>query len=382
MKCKGLARGIASVTMATLVATSFAGCNLSLSDNQNTSSSTDDSNQESNEVEVTVNIGDKKVVAEGTKDMTVGELLDNAGIVLSSKDSVEPQADVKWADAGASSITIKRFATVTVTDGTTTKKVELVGGTVEEAIANSGFNKDDYEAPSNGDEFVTDGMTITLVLLKEGFEKKDGKGYYYSKGQVQTGGIVGSDENGYYYADENGVIDLGYCDAIKDGDTAWNVINGEATKAETDSQLALNHALAAVAKCTDSSMTKEEKLRACFDYLRTSYLEGVRHDPPYKEMDWPVIYADDIFVYGKGDCFSYGAAFAYMARGIGYTETYACNSGGHGWAEVDNLVYDPEWSLHNQEDNFFGVRYDDETSSVKYWKGIQDGAEWKRIKVE
>ena len=110
MKCKGLARGIASVTMATLVATSFAGCNLSLSDNQNTSSSKDDSNQESNEVEVTVNIGDKKVVAEGTKDMTVGELLDNAGIVLSSKDSVEPQADVKWADAGASSITIKRFA--------------------------------------------------------------------------------------------------------------------------------------------------------------------------------------------------------------------------------------------------------------------------------
>ena len=42
-----------------------------------------------------------------------------------------------------------------------------------------------------------------------------------------------------------------------------------------------------------------------------------------------------MFVDGAGNCFSYGAAFAYMAKAIGYKNVYCCNSGGHGWAEVD-----------------------------------------------
>ena len=214
-----------------------------------------------------------------------------------------------------------------------------------------------------------------------GFVTVDGVSYYYNAdGELQTGGIVGSDADGYYYADESGVIDTGYCNAVSFEGEDWNVIDGKATKVETESDRTLFYALEAVSQYTDSSMTREQKLRVCFDHLKEDYLEGVRHDPPYNEMDWPVIYANDIFVYGKGDCFSYGAAFAYMAKAIGYTESYACNSGGHGWAEIDGLFYDPEWDMHHNEYNHYGVAPDD-PNDVDYSGGIAPGAEWMHVKV-
>ena len=214
-----------------------------------------------------------------------------------------------------------------------------------------------------------------------GFVKEDdGAAHYYINGEIQKNGIVGDEKNGYYYADGDGVINLGYCDSITANDAEWNIINGKATKVTTESDLTLNAALKAVAKCTKNTMSREEKLRACFDYLKTNYLEGVRHDPPYNEMDWPVVYANDIFVYGKGDCFSYGAAFAYMAKAIGYTEAYACNTGGHGWAEVDGKYYDPEWDMHHNEYNHFGVSPGDDCD-VDYVNTLQPDVEWMRIKV-
>lgn len=214
-----------------------------------------------------------------------------------------------------------------------------------------------------------------------GFVKEDdGTAHYYINGEIQKNGIVGDEKNGYYYADGDGVINLGYCDSITANDAEWNIINGKATKVTTESDLTLNAALKAVAKCTKNTMSREEKLRACFDYLKTNYLEGVRHDPPYNEMDWPVVYANDIFVYGKGDCFSYGAAFAYMAKAIGYTEAYACNTGGHGWAEVDGKYYDPEWDMHHNEYNHFGVAPGDDCD-VDYVNTLQPDVEWMRIKV-
>lgn len=127
-------------------------------------------------------------------------------------------------------------------------------------------------------------------------------------------------------------------------------------------------------------MTRDEKLRACFDGIKNDYLEGVRHDPPYTEIDWPVLYANDIFVYGKGDCFSYGAAFAYIGKAIGCSECYACNSGGHGWAEIEGKYYDPEWDMHHQEYNHFGVLPDD-PCDVDYSNTLTEGVDWMHVLV-
>lgn len=134
----------------------------------------------------------------------------------------------------------------------------------------------------------------------------------------------------------------------------------------------------AVEKCTESGMTKEEKLKNAFDYLKKNYLEGVRRSD-YREIDWPAVYAGDLLIGGKGDCFSYGAAFAYMAKAIGYEECYACNSGGHGWAEVDGKIYDPEWSMHSSKYSYFGMSYDD-PCDVAY-KGSIGWADWTHVKV-
>lgn len=151
-----------------------------------------------------------------------------------------------------------------------------------------------------------------------------------------------------------------------------------AEKKAVDNDEILGYAREALKKCTDSSMSKEEKLKKAFKYLQNNYLEGIVR-PTYTGNDWAKVYAKDLFVGGKGDCFSYGAAFAYMAKAIGYTESYACNSGGHGWAEINGKIYDPEWSMHSRQHSYFGMSYD-EPCDVAY-KGAIGWADWTHVKV-
>lgn len=125
-------------------------------------------------------------------------------------------------------------------------------------------------------------------------------------------------------------------------------------------------------------MTKKEKLKACFDFVKTYPECSLR--PHYMGMDWPVIYADDIFVSKTGNCFSYAAAFAYMAKAIGYGEVYCCNSGGHGWAEIDGLVYDPEWSKHDHLYSYYALSYDTHTDQ-DYKGAIAARRPWMHIKI-
>lgn len=214
----------------------------------------------------------------------------------------------------------------------------------------------------------------------DGFVVIDNQTYFFSDGVLQTNDIVGNSEEGYYYAGSDGAIDYGYCDGVTIDGIDYIIINGKAWSVFTESDKALFQAARDVAKCTETSMTKEEKLKCAFDYLKTNYLEGVRHNPPYRESDWPVVCADDLFVYGKGDCYSYGAAFAYLGKAIGCSDCYAVNSGGHGWAEIEGLIYDPEWSMHSSNYPYYAMTYD-EKCDVPYKSSISDGADWKRKEI-
>ena len=158
-------------------------------------------------------------------------------------------------------------------------------------------------------------------------------------------------------------------------------INGKAMEGMSPESLeTLLRAQAVVAGITNDSMTKEQKLRVCFDYVKEAYLEIKPRIPHYLGMDWPVIYANDMFVNGAGNCCSYAAAFAYMAKAIGYDEVYCCNSGGHGWAEIDGLIYDPEWSKWHHVYNYFALSYD--TPTDQGYKGaIGAGKPWMRVKI-
>lgn len=139
-------------------------------------------------------------------------------------------------------------------------------------------------------------------------------------------------------------------------------------------------AQAVVAGITNDGMTKEQKLRVCYDYVKVAYPEIKPRIPHYTGMDWPVIYANDMFVNGAGNCCSYAAAFAYMAKAIGYDEVYCCNSGGHGWAEIDGLVYDPEWSKWHHAYDYFALSYNTRTDQ-DYKGAIGAGKPWMRIKI-
>ena len=158
-------------------------------------------------------------------------------------------------------------------------------------------------------------------------------------------------------------------------------VNGKEMAGMSPESLAtLQRAQAVVARITNDSMSREQKLRACFDYVKTAYREINPRIPHYKGMDWPVVYANDMFVNGAGNCCSYAAAFAYMAKAIGCEEVYCCNSGGHGWAEIDGLVYDPEWSKWHHTYNYFALSYNTPTDQ-DYKGAIGAGHPWMRIKI-
>ena len=109
---------------------------------------------------------------------------------------------------------------------------------------------------------------------------------------------------------------------------------------------------------TTPDMTKSQKLRACFDYVRDHYRYfSWRNFVP--KPDWEMDFAEDMFYRGgRGDCFSYGAAFAYLANAVGMKNVYAISSGGHGWAEIGGKIYDPDWALVSKADSYFAMSYD------------------------
>ena len=164
-----------------------------------------------------------------------------------------------------------------------------------------------------------------------------------------------SDEDAkYYFFNENGAWKETCRNTSQDG-TDWVVIKGVANKVVTESDKTLYRAMNLLVTVTNDSMTDEQKLRAAFDHIKNGYVEFNPRIPHDRSWNWPVIYANDIFVgtgsgrTGRkgGNCLSCAAAFGYMAKAIGYEGVYACNSGGHGWIEIDGKVYDPEWERHH-----------------------------------
>lgn len=201
-------------------------------------------------------------------------------------------------------------------------------------------------------------------LTLSGWNEENGKIYYYNAdGTLPKGKTVVyatfKGVEGYWYL-ENGVLDLTSRCGVTVNGTNWIVTEGKARKAVSESDKTLFRAFQAVEKATTPNMTKAEKLKACFDYVKTAYKETRPRTPHYLGADWTIIYANDMFVRGKGNCCSYAAAFAFMAKALGYENVYGCNSGGHGWAEIDGLIYDPEWSKgHGTAANhyYFGITY-------------------------
>ena len=254
--------------------------------------------------------------------------------------------------------------------------------------------------------FNIGGRTVRFVNgvpQHQGYVTINGKMYYYNaNGELQRDGLVGSSKEGWRYADKDGVVQLNYTGlasnsagtwyvtnglldrtlrtAVTIGGRDYNIINGKALEVKTEKDETLFNALKIMTKVTKTTMSKSEKLRACWNHLTSDYGENNPRIPDYYGEGWVEMYANDIFVGGTGNCFSYGAAFAYLAKACGYSRCYACNSGGHGWAEVEGLIYDPEWSMHNSGYTYYGMSYD-EPCDVAYGSAISAGEWWMHVAV-
>ena len=229
-----------------------------------------------------------------------------------------------------------------------------------------------------------------------------GKSYYFnSAGYVVTGfqNIGGK----LYYLPADGIIRTGWNSApegsyyvLSDGSVAVNtVIGGQmigangiaAGSAAAAQQAAAQQAAALQAQAaaqqvqaaapvsefhgvclrildqiTTPGMTNEQKLAAAYSYVINATTYKRTYDTP--AGDWTKSYAMDIYSTGQGNCYRYAAAFAYLARAIGYdvrvcTGQISARRGGttpHGWVEVyyggQWLICDPDMQDADGRDYF------------------------------
>lgn len=199
--------------------------------------------------------------------------------------------------------------------------------------------------------------------------------FYYEQGKKVTG--LKKIQNNYYYFASNGIQKTGW-QKIGDDYYYFKIANGKKGFMETSktvngirlgkkgkakitskSEAKLNVLIRAnqiVEKAVRPEMKKSEKLQKCFDYLLKHF--QYRGSPVFEYSgQWELDYAMDLFESGHGNCYAFGAAFAFLADAAGYQDCYAISSGGHGWAEADGKVYDPTWSLIDKTHSYYGVDY-------------------------
>lgn len=192
--------------------------------------------------------------------------------------------------------------------------------------------------------------------LAKGTRKIYGKYYYFNSGGRQRNGWINSKGRYYYFRNEKGKG--GY----RLSSTTVNGIqlkaNGQAVitsqnKAKLDLLVSAN---AYAYFRSNLNVTKEQRLRKCFEYMvNATRYRNLPHDFR-NTADWPEYYASYIFYNKYGDCYCSGAAFAYVATALGFNNVYAVSSGGHGWCEIDGRAYDPNWArMTGRTDHYFGL---------------------------
>lgn len=110
-----------------------------------------------------------------------------------------------------------------------------------------------------------------------------------------------------------------------------------------------------IRKATEPSMTKQQKLRAAYVYMRDHYKYIKRNVVKTGASGWVNRYASGFFSDGGGNCCSWAAAYTTVAKRLGFKAKaisgmiYYANGrlwGRHGWTEIPMKgkirVFDPE----------------------------------------
>lgn len=205
-----------------------------------------------------------------------------------------------------------------------------------------------YTAPSglkSGLRAVSGGLTIVdingfFVIQKAGLVQNGQKYYHVSNAGIfidkaPKGPVSYSD--GLYCGDGTGavMINADYKDLHFGKDGKYSCGNAELDKLIED----------LISKATKSSMTRDEKLRACYLYMRDSgkfsYMAGPHHGRG--TTDWAEDAALSFLKNSKGNCYGWAATFTYIARQLGY-DAYVVSGG------VPRNNSDHAWTMINWSD--------------------------------
>ena len=113
-----------------------------------------------------------------------------------------------------------------------------------------------------------------------------------------------------------------------------------------------------ISSCTNAGMSKSQKLRAVFNYVKSHYLYrslGPEHPNNFTSDEY---YAYQTAISGSGNCYGINFLFGYLARRVGYPQAKLVRGGlgsrraPHGWVTIDGYIYDPEISYENHVDAY------------------------------
>lgn len=148
-----------------------------------------------------------------------------------------------------------------------------------------------------------------------GWKTIKGKKYYFDKktGKLQTNKIVGTAKEGRFYVDKKGIR-------------------------VTDKEVRM--AVSFVDKHTKAGWTRDKKLKACYEYL----WKVCQYERAYDKVACNKMpeYAAYMLKTGRGNCYRGSAAFACVARVLGYDSRVGVGGvssrstvlSPHGWAEI------------------------------------------------
>ncbi len=126
---------------------------------------------------------------------------------------------------------------------------------------------------------------------------------------------------------------------------------GRYTTGDADLDIKLN---ALVEQYTNDSMTRDQKLRALYNYCRDNFSYLKRPLLATGTTGWEPEYASTFLATKKGNCFSFSSLFCLLARNVGQPAYTVIGGLGkkvspHGWVEIKldgvNYMFDPqlEW---------------------------------------
>ena len=226
----------------------------------------------------------------------------------------------------------------------------------------------------------------TFKIAFTGWDTDNGWKVYYDLGKKATGMTdIGSDT---YFFDSNGRMQTGWQE-IDGNYFCFDRLSGKLVKDTTINKIEVDktgkavsltdygkqriatmmHAHQIMLEQTKPTDTMEEKRLKLFIWEYSTH--------PYKQWrliknyylwtdEWDVMFANDIFVRGRGCCVADACAAAFLFVEIGYTEVWVANDDIHGWVVMNGRVFDPLFAEARNFNTYYNATGSDYLVKPRY----------------